>query len=188
MSLVQDVVEVLNTIAPLHLAESWDNVGLLLGDFNAPVHHIMTCLTITPEVVEEAVREKADMIVTHHPLLFKPVQRITDKTNEGRMLLKLAANNIAIYSAHTAYDNAIDGINDQLANGLGLLEVRPLSPATAPASFKIVVFVPETDLVRSARQRSRQGQVSLATTSNAAIAAPVQELSSGLARPTLPSA
>ncbi len=148
MTQVQDVIETMKRIAPLHLAESWDNVGLLLGDATAPVHQVMTCLTITPVVVEEAVREKAEMIITHHPLLFKPLQRITAETNEGRILLKMAANNIAIYSAHTAYDNAADGINDQLAQGLGLVEVRPLCPAAAPASFKIVIFVPESDLAK----------------------------------------
>lgn len=148
-----DVVEVLKALAPLHLAESWDNVGLLLGDDKVPVQQVMTCLTVTPEVVEEAVREKVEMIVTHHPLLFKPLQRITAETNEGRMLLKLASSNIAVYSAHTAYDNAADGINDQLAKGLGLVSIRPLSPAhgitnNAPSTFKIVVFVPETDLAQ----------------------------------------
>ena len=148
MVTVNDVVEILKRIAPLHLAESWDNVGLLLGNVRAPVRQVLTCLTVTPEVVEEAVREKVEMIITHHPLLFKPLQRITAETNEGSMLLTLAANNIAIYSAHTAYDNASGGINDQLARGLGLVEVEPLAPTAAPASFKIVVFVPESDLTK----------------------------------------
>ena len=73
MIFIHDVMEILKQIAPLHLAESWDNVGLLLGDPKSPVHQVMMCLTITPEVVEEAVREKTQMIVTHHPLLFKPL-------------------------------------------------------------------------------------------------------------------
>jgi dinuclear metal center YbgI/SA1388 family protein len=155
MTLVQDIVDVLKQLAPLHLAESWDNVGLLLGDNRAVVQKIMTCLTITPEVVHEAVREKVGLIVSHHPLLFSATQRITTETNEGRMLLSLMAHHIAVYSAHTAYDNASGGINDQLAQALNLTSIRPLSinhvntqAGNAPSTFKIVVFVPETDLAK----------------------------------------
>lgn len=145
MTLFRDVIELLGKIAPLHLAESWDNVGLLWGDPKTNIRHLMTCLTITPEVVAEAVIEKAELIVTHHPLLFKPTQRITSETLEGRMLLKLAAAGISVYSSHTAYDNAPDGINDQLAAMLKLEKIRPLVQATPKSPYKVVVFVPEQD-------------------------------------------
>ncbi|MFT3880479.1 MAG: Nif3-like dinuclear metal center hexameric protein [Gemmatales bacterium] len=146
MTLFRDVIELLGKIAPLHLAEPWDNVGLLMGDPHANIRHLMTCLTITPEVVAEAVKEKAELIVSHHPLLFKPTQRITSETVEGRMLLKLAAAGISVYSPHTAYDNAPEGINEQLAAMLKLEEVRPLVPAIPKSPYKVVVFVPEQDL------------------------------------------
>lgn len=146
MTLCRDVVDAMGKIAPLHLAESWDNVGLLLGDAESPVRHLMTCLTVTPEVVAEAIEQRVEMIVTHHPLLYKPTQRITSASTEGQMLLQLMASRIAIYSAHTAYDNAPDGINDQLAGLLKLDELRPLTPFPPKAQFKIVIFVPEQDL------------------------------------------
>ena len=148
MTLFRDVIDLLGKMAPLHLAESWDNVGLLLGDPQTTLRHLMTCLTITPEVVAEAVEEKVEMIVTHHPILFKPTQRITGESVEGHMLLKLAAARISVYSAHTAYDNAQDGINDQLAGMLKLEEVRPLVPAVLTPQYKIVVFVPEQELAK----------------------------------------
>lgn len=148
MTLFRDVIELLGKIAPLQLAESWDNVGLLLGDPKTSVRHLMTCLTITPEVVSEAIEEKAELIVAHHPILFKPTQRITGDSIEGRMLLKLAAAGISVYSPHTAYDNASDGINDQLAAMLKLEEVRPLVPAPAQLQYKVVVFLSESDLAK----------------------------------------
>jgi len=146
MTLFRDVIELLGKIAPLHLAESWDNVGLLFGDPKTSVRHLMTCLTITPEVVTEAIEQKAELIVSHHPILFKPTQRITGESVEGRILLKLAAAGISVYSPHTAYDNAKDGINDQLASMLKLEEIRPLVPAIPKSPYKVVVFVPEQDL------------------------------------------
>src|SRR3954470_22348557 len=115
MTTVADVVRVLAQWAPLSLAAEWDNVGLLLGDATAPVRRLMTCLTVTPESAGEAVRDGAELIVTHHPILFRPVQKLTSATAEGRMLLGLARAGSAIYSPHTAYDNAAGGINDGLA-------------------------------------------------------------------------
>ncbi|MBL8825029.1 MAG: Nif3-like dinuclear metal center hexameric protein [Planctomycetia bacterium] len=140
------VLTVLEEIAPLKLAESWDNVGLLLGSKDKPVKHIMTCLTITRDVVEEAIREKADLIVSHHPMMFKPVQRITSSSEEGNLLLQLAQHQVAVYSPHTAYDNATGGINEQLAQALELVNLKPLVPLKPETSYKIVVFVPEKDL------------------------------------------
>ncbi len=117
-------------IAPLRLAESWDNVGLLVGDRNRSVAKIMTCLTVTPNVVKESIREGVDLIVTHHPLPFKAVQRITTDTIAGGMLLRLIAAGTAIYSAHTAFDSAADGINQMWAELLGLHSVEPLIAAS----------------------------------------------------------
>jgi dinuclear metal center YbgI/SA1388 family protein len=124
--LVRDVMSELDSFAPLGLAESWDNVGLLLGDASAPVQRIMTCLTATSEVAEEAVSERVQLIVSHHPVLFRPVQRLTTGTPEGRSLLRLLSAGIAVYSPHTAFDSAHDGINARLAAAFGLEGVRPL--------------------------------------------------------------
>jgi len=148
MATVADLCRVLESIAPLHLAAEWDNVGLLVGDKSAPVERIMTCLTVTPEVVGEAVREKAGLIVSHHPMLFRATQKLIASTTEGAMLLRLIAAGIAVYSPHTAWDNAPGGINDGLARRLGLLNVAPLRSIDAPANSKIVVFVPDADLAK----------------------------------------
>jgi len=146
--LLRDVLAVLNRLAPLELAEEWDNVGLLLGRSDQPVQRIMTCLTVTAATVAEACQENADLLVTHHPLFYRPVQRLNDQSEEGRLALSLTRAGIAVYSAHTAYDNAPGGINDQIAALLELESVQPLRPALAERQCKIVVFVPESDLAR----------------------------------------
>ena len=148
MATIADLVELLENIAPLALAADWDNVGLLLGDSAAPVRRVMTCLTVTPASAAEAVEAGADLIVTHHPVLFRPTKRLTTATAEGRMLLSLLRAGIAVYSPHTAFDNADGGINDILANRLGMTGVGVLRPADAEAACKIVVFVPDADLGR----------------------------------------
>jgi dinuclear metal center YbgI/SA1388 family protein len=123
---VGDVLEFLRQLAPLELAESWDNVGHLWGDAQGLVTRVMTCLTLNPDVAEEAIRGGAQLIVVHHPILFRPIQRLTNETPTGGMLLSLARHGVAVYSAHTAYDNANEGINFQLAGRLGLEAVAPL--------------------------------------------------------------
>jgi dinuclear metal center YbgI/SA1388 family protein len=159
---VQDVAAFLEQLAPLHLAEEWDNVGLLLGDREGEVQRVMTCLSVTPPVVAEAVSEAVSLIVSHHPILFRPVQRISADDTEGRMLLDLIGAGIAVYSPHTAYDSAPSGINQQLAERLGLEHTLPLraprheasgtgvppvgNASTAHQQFKLVVFVPEESL------------------------------------------
>ena len=129
MPLLRDICQFLDQFAPPRLAEEWDNVGLLVGDPAQPIERIMTCLTITPASAAEAVRERADLIVTHHPLPFKPVKRLTSDHTPGRLLLSLIRAGIAVHSPHTAFDSAAAGINQQLAQGLGLTDIAPLVPA-----------------------------------------------------------
>jgi dinuclear metal center YbgI/SA1388 family protein len=144
--MLQEIVRYLQQIAPLTLAEDWDNVGLLLGDDSIDVVRAITCLTLTPDVADEAVTVGARLIVTHHPVLFKPVKRLTASSSEGRMLLKLMRHGIAVYSPHTAYDNAATGINQQLAELLELTDIAPLRPRAGGDQFKLVTFVPEGQL------------------------------------------
>lgn len=131
--IVGEACDILADIAPLRMAESWDNVGLLVGDRTATAARIMTCLTITPPVVEEAVRRRVDLVVTHHPLPFKPLAKITSDSTVGAMLLSLIAAEIAVYSAHTAFDSAAYGINQAWAQGLQATDIRPLVPAVQNA-------------------------------------------------------
>ncbi len=148
MLTVAAVVAYLKEFAPPALAASWDNVGLLWGDEAAPVRRILTCLTVTPDSAAEAVADGAQLIVSHHPILFRAVQRLTAATPEGSMLLSLARAGIAVYSPHTAFDNTRGGINDLLASRLGLTDVAPLRRRPATPQVKLVVFVPDTDLPR----------------------------------------
>jgi dinuclear metal center YbgI/SA1388 family protein len=150
MSTVATVVEYLDRFAPRDLAADWDNVGLLLGESSAAVERIMTCLTVTPESAAEAITGRANLIVTHHPILFRGVKRLTDATAEGRMLLGLVRAGVAVYSPHTAFDNTRGGINELLARRLALTEVVPLRRAAKGGQMKVVVFVPDKDLNRVA--------------------------------------
>lgn len=129
MPVVRDVVAFLDAFAPADLAAEWDNVGLLMGDPQAPVERVMTCLTVTPSSTEEAIQARVDLIVAHHPLPFRPLRRITTESPEGQLLWNLARNGVAIYSPHTAFDSTCDGINSQLAAGIGLVDAQPLSLA-----------------------------------------------------------
>lgn len=128
MPRVQDFISALERIAPPALAEGWDNVGLLLGDRGRTVETVLTCLTLTPDVAEEAIRTGCGMVITHHPILFKAVKRLTADTTEGAMLLRLIESQTAVYSPHTGYDSASSGINQQLAERLELREIAPLRP------------------------------------------------------------
>ncbi|MFN0016634.1 MAG: Nif3-like dinuclear metal center hexameric protein [Pirellulaceae bacterium] len=134
---LSDLCRFLDSFAPPTLSEEWDNVGLLVGDVDKQIERVMTCLTITPASCAEAVAKGADLIITHHPLPFKPLRRLTTESTPGRLLLELIHAGIAIYSPHTAFDSAAEGINRQLAAGIGLVEIRPLvaSPADAARSL-----------------------------------------------------
>jgi len=134
---VDDIARFLDQYAPADLAESWDNVGLLAGDRDAPVSKVMTCLTITPASAAEAIAAGAELIVAHHPLPFRPLRRLTADTPEGRLLCDLLAARIAIYSPHTAFDSTTGGINAQLAAGLGLVDLQPLVALPASAGSAI---------------------------------------------------
>lgn len=128
MTTIDTITAFLDRFAPPRLAEEWDNVGLLVGDRRREVRRVVTCLTITPESAAEAIERGAELIVSHHPLPFTAVKRITTDTTVGRMLLDLIAARTAIYSPHTAFDSAAEGINQRLAEGLGLRGITPFVP------------------------------------------------------------
>jgi dinuclear metal center YbgI/SA1388 family protein len=125
---VQDFVDFFADYAPQELAEDWDNVGLLLGDASQCVRRVLTCLTLTPDVAREAVAEQVNLVVTHHPILFRPIQRLCADDPQGAMLLELARANVSVYSPHTAFDSALTGVNQQLAELLQLSDILPIRP------------------------------------------------------------
>jgi len=126
MTRISELIVSLTKIAPLDLSEEWDNTGLLLGDANREASKILTCLTLTPDVADEAIGGDYHLIVSHHPILFRPVQQLTTDEPQGAMILKLAMSRIAVYSPHTSYDNSSVGINRQLAEAFGLIDIKPL--------------------------------------------------------------
>lgn len=126
--LIAEVLEYLKELAPIELAESWDNVGLLIGSDQREVSSVLTCLTLTPNVAKEAIRKRVQLIVSHHPVLFHAVKQLTNQTSEGQMLLEMIEARIAVYSPHTCYDSARAGINRQLAQSCSLRNVKVLRP------------------------------------------------------------
>lgn len=148
MPTVADLAAYLEQFAPPGLAAEWDNVGLLLGDPALPVERILTCLTITPDVVAEATTARVNLIVSHHPILFRGAKQLVANRGDGSIVWPLARAGIAVYSPHTAFDNCPGGINDILCRRLGILNPQPLRPCDAAREFKLIVFVPDSDLAK----------------------------------------
>ena len=128
MTTIQKICEFLDQFAPTLLAEDWDNVGLILGDPSREASKIMTCLTVTPESANEAIEKEVDLIVSHHPLPFSATKRITTDQTPTRMIWELARAGVSIYSPHTAFDSAVEGINQMLCNRLEIQSTDPIIP------------------------------------------------------------
>jgi dinuclear metal center YbgI/SA1388 family protein len=148
MPTVADLTQYLDRFAPPALAAEWDNVGLLLGDPRTQVDRILACLTLTADVVEEAVAERVNLIVSHHPILFRGAKQLVATRGDGMIVWPLARAGIAVYSPHTAFDNCPGGINDILIRRLGVAKAEPLRTRDAAKQFKLVVFVPDSDLAK----------------------------------------
>lgn len=138
----QTVAGILDELAPRRLAESWDNVGLLVGDGKQGINKVMVCLDVPEWVVAEAIEKGVDMIVAHHPLIFNGIKRVNSDTATGRKLLNLIKNDIAMYCLHTNYDIAAGGLNDVFARELGFLDSSVIEETYREKLFKLVVYVP----------------------------------------------
>lgn len=123
---VGQILELLNAIAPLELAEEWDNVGLLAGRADAKVDTVLCALDLSMEIIDEAKSGNAQLIVTHHPILFRGRKNLREDDAEGRMLCALVRYDLALIAMHTNYDNASPGVNDALARTLELAQVEVL--------------------------------------------------------------
>ena len=148
---LQSLIVFLEKIFPLELAEDWDNAGLTLGDRRQDVKRVLTCLTIDKSVADEAISSKVDCVVSHHPFPFHAAKRWTTDTTEGELLLKLASAKIAVFSPHTAHDSAFFGINRQLAEGLELLDVKPLNPGKLVATRDMLDGLEQADAAHIAK-------------------------------------
>ncbi|MBQ2785180.1 MAG: Nif3-like dinuclear metal center hexameric protein [Oscillospiraceae bacterium] len=129
MTKVQDILQFIETFAPPYMKESWDNVGLLCGSKSKPVTKVLVALDPFEGVCKEAADWGAELIVTHHPLIFQAPKSITDETSVGRSILKLCASGISAINAHTNLDCTPGGVNDVLAEKLGLQEIQVIAPA-----------------------------------------------------------
>lgn len=121
---LSDIIGELEALAPTELKEEWDNVGLMVGDTKQRIETVFLCLDITSENVHKAIECGADLIISHHPLIFRPMAHITEADAEGRIVRTLIRNDISAYSMHTNFDKADGGMNDCLAKCLGLENVR----------------------------------------------------------------
>jgi dinuclear metal center YbgI/SA1388 family protein len=133
---IADIVKIMNQFAPPWLAEEWDNVGLQIGDLRWPARSIWTALDPTLEVVKAACKEDVDLLVTHHPLFFRPIKSIDFHSPYGSIIKTAVQHQLAIFSAHTNLDMVRDGVNDVLARRLGLKRIEILQPHKWEQQFK----------------------------------------------------
>ena len=157
----QVIMDAMEQIAPRYLAESWDNVGLLVGSPAQTVHKVLVCLDVTETVVQKAIEDGVDMIIAHHPLIFKPLKNLRTDLPQGRLLAKIIQHNLIVFAAHTNLDIADGGVNDVLADLLGLEEVAALSTTYQENLIKLVVYVPTThaELVQAAIGKAGAGHI-----------------------------
>ncbi len=134
---IHEITKAIEQYAPCGWASSYDNVGLMLGDSSREVNEVLLTLDVDLEVAMEAKALGAELIISHHPLIFNPVKRITAESPEGKCLLFLAENKIAVYSAHTNLDSAPGGLNDLAAQFLGLRDTKPLETEEGPGIGRI---------------------------------------------------
>ncbi|MED2972528.1 Nif3-like dinuclear metal center hexameric protein [Fictibacillus sp. B-59209] len=155
------VIGELHALAPKHLAEEGDPIGLQVGNLNKPVKKVMIALDVLEEVVDEAIEKGAELIIAHHPMIYRPLKKIDLSMPQGRMIEKLIKNDIAVYAAHTNLDVAKGGVNDWLAEALHLEQTEVLKGTKEISLVKLAVYVPEeqADTVREAMAAAGAGHI-----------------------------
>lgn len=158
---VKKVKKIMEHIAPTYLAEKWDNVGLLVGNENKMVENILLALDVTDEVIADAVDKNVDLIITHHPLIFKPLKRITTNDPVSKMVINLIKNDINLYVAHTNLDSAKEGTCEYIAKLMNLSNVKVLEESHTDTYYKVIITVPieQTKQVRDAMTSSGAGHI-----------------------------
>ncbi len=157
-----EVVEALFARAPRELAESWDNIGLIVGDPGARVRRALVCVDATQEIIAEARQRRAQLIVAHHPLFVEPIKHVRADETASAAAHAAARAGVSVCCMHTNLDYAPDGLCVELARMVGLHDLRPLSPAGGGALLKVAVFAPATHLaaVRQAMAAAGAGRIS----------------------------
>lgn len=157
---IKEITSYLESIAPLHYQESYDNSGLIVGNPETEVNKALICLDSTEQIVDEAIKQNCDLIIAHHPIIFSGLKKLNGKNYIERTIIKAIQHNIAIYAIHTNLDNMHDGVNDMIANRLGLEDTYVLQPRKETLK-KLVVFVPSNhvDLVAAAIHDAGAGHI-----------------------------
>ena len=160
MITVGEILRAIEEVAPLSLQESYDNAGLLTGSRDMVARAALVCVDVTEEVIDDAISQRANLVISHHPLVFKPLKSFTGENYIERTLIKALKNDIAIYSCHTNMDNAWNGVNFKMAEMLGLFNLSILSPVPRNL-LKLVTYVPvnSADNVRRALFEAGAGTV-----------------------------
>lgn len=127
MTKVRDIVHQIELYAPPSLAEEWDPIGLSFGSYDQEIKKVMIALDLDPHTLEEAVAQNVDMVFTHHPLIFKPVKTLNAEDEKRKLFIRVIREGLAVYSAHTNMDATDGGMNDWLAEKLGLEHIKPLT-------------------------------------------------------------
>ena len=157
---LSEIISVIELFAPLAYQEKYDNAGLIIGDSSREIKKALITIDVTEEVIDEAVNVGAELIISHHPLIFNEIKKITGDTYPEKLIIKAVKNDLAIYSAHTNLDNIKEGVNLKICEKLGLSDPRILCPVKGELR-KLVTFVPldHADKVRSAIFRAGAGQI-----------------------------
>ena len=143
--LLQEIIDIIESVAPRRQQEAWDNSGLQVGDLSREIHSVLLAVDVSEAVVAEAIKEGCDMILSHHPLLFHGLKQLTGATPQERCVAEAIRHDIAIYSSHTSMDKALRGVSGRMAEQLGLQEIRILvpSPDDARVGLGVIANLPK---------------------------------------------
>jgi dinuclear metal center YbgI/SA1388 family protein len=158
--IISELISVLEQYAPLRLQESYDNSGLLIGNKNDEIRQALICLDVTPDIIDEAISTKSNLVISHHPVIFKGLKKINGNSLVEKVILKAIKNDISIYAIHTNLDNTLKGVNSILASKLGIANTRILAPSASKLN-KLVCFCPleHAEKVRQAMFDSGAGHI-----------------------------
>jgi dinuclear metal center YbgI/SA1388 family protein len=140
---IHEITDYLEEIAPLHYQESYDNSGLLVGDFNSKAKGALISLDCTESVIDEAISLGINLVISHHPIIFSSLNKINGRNYVERVIIKAIKNDIAIYAIHTNLDNVFEGVNNKIAEKLGLINCKILLPKSKQIK-QLVVYCPLT--------------------------------------------
>ncbi len=156
-----EIIQIIETFAPLAYQESYDNSGLQVGNRTQEIHGVLLTLDITEQVIDEAINNKCNMIVAHHPVIFSGIKQLSGKNYVERIIIKAIKNDIVLYAAHTNLDNVAMGVNNKIASKLGLQNTKILAPSSPTALCKLYVYTPisHADIIREAMFAAGAGAI-----------------------------